>query len=99
LPDPGPYTDLHREARGVFSYPYTFFEGIKLAFMRGVSQNMQVRPGAPALRDVFAEWECFSGTKIGVEGGGHPLLLLLLPPSSSCLQARGGELAVLRAAA
>jgi len=42
LPDPGPYTDLHREARGVFSYPYTFFEGIKLAFMRGVSQNMQV---------------------------------------------------------
>ena len=51
LPEPGPYTDMHREAKGVFSYPYTFFDGFKLMFMRGVSQNMQVR--RPALRPPF----------------------------------------------
>ena len=43
---PGPYTDMHREAKGVFSFPYTFFDGVRLQYVRGVSQNMQVRLAA-----------------------------------------------------
>ena len=37
---------MHREAKGVFSFPYTFFDGVRLQYVRGVSQNMQVRLAA-----------------------------------------------------